>query len=77
LVKHQADYDGKLAQVVEIVGAKSGVEDRAKQKRCRGLSRVCLIDAEIALPQSATKKKRPAPGEDSEEGEKKKAAKKK
>jgi hypothetical protein len=49
LVKHQADYDGKLAQVVEIVGANCGVEDRAKQKRCRGLSRVCLIDPEIAL----------------------------
>ena len=47
LVKHQDEYDGRLAQVVEIFGDESeSPSDRAKHHRNKGCCRAVLIEAE-------------------------------
>ena len=47
LLKHQAAYNGKLAQVVEFVAESNSPADRAKSHRCYGLCRAVLVEAEM------------------------------
>ena len=46
LLKHQAAYNGKLAQIVEFVAESDSPADRAKLHRCYGLCRAVLVEAE-------------------------------
>ena len=50
LLKHQAAYNGKLAQVVEFVAESNSPADRAKSHRCYGLCRAVLVEAEMEGP---------------------------
>ena len=47
LIKHQAAYNGKLAQIVEFVAESNSPADRAKSHRCYGLCRAVLVEAEM------------------------------
>ena len=47
LLKHQAAYNGKLAQIVEFVAESNSPADRAKSHRCYGLCRAVLVEAEM------------------------------
>jgi hypothetical protein len=58
LIKRKAYYDGKLAQVVELVGDSGNTEEREKHWHFVGMCRASLIDAELAIPRSASKKKK-------------------
>jgi hypothetical protein len=40
LIKHKADYDGKLAQVIDMASGSETKEERAKNHRFRGLCRL-------------------------------------
>ena len=46
LLKHQAAYNGKLAQIVEFVAESDSPADRAKSHWCYGLCRAVLVEAE-------------------------------
>lgn len=47
LLKHQDEYDGRLAQIVDVFSAKSeSPSDRAKHHRNMGCCRAVLIEAE-------------------------------
>ena len=57
LLKYKDEYDGRLAQVVEIFGDKSeSPSDRAKHHRNHGCCRAALIEAEYR--ESPKKKQR-------------------
>ena len=47
LLKHQAAYNGKLAQIVEFIAESNSPADRAKLHRCYGLCRAVLVEAEM------------------------------
>ena len=47
LLKHQAAYNGKQAQIVEFVAESNSPADRAKSHRCYGLCRAVLVEAEM------------------------------
>ena len=47
LLKHQAAYNGKLAQIVEFVAELDSPADRAKSHWCYGLCRAVLVEAEM------------------------------
>ena len=47
LLKHQAAYNGKLAQIVEFVAESNSPADRAKSHQCYGLCRAVLVEAEM------------------------------
>jgi hypothetical protein len=47
LIKHKDEYDGMLAQIIEIFNDQSeSPSDRAKHRRNRGCCRAMLINAE-------------------------------
>ena len=46
LLKQQAAYNGKLAQIVEFVAESDSPADRAKSHWCYGLCRTVLVEAE-------------------------------
>ena len=47
LLKHEAAYNGKLAQIVEFVAESDSPADRAKSHRCYGLCRAVLVEAQM------------------------------
>ena len=47
LLKHQAAYNGKLAQIVEFVAESNSPADRAKSHWCYGIRRAVLVEAEM------------------------------
>ena len=46
LIKHKEDYDGKLAQVVDLLEESASPSDRAKSKRNYGVCRAVIVEAE-------------------------------
>jgi hypothetical protein len=76
LIKSKEEYDGKLAQVTEMLGGSDSKEERAKYHRFRGMCRATVINMEIAIPRSASKKKRATPKDTGEATKKKKSKKK-
>lgn len=51
LIKHEAEYDGRLAQITEVFSENSdSPSDRAKYHRNYGCCRAVLIEAEYRTP---------------------------
>lgn len=59
LLKYKDEYDGRLAQVTEVLGEKSeSPSDRAKHHRNRGCATAVLIEAEYRDAEESPIKKR-------------------
>jgi hypothetical protein len=67
-IKHKKQYDGKLAQVVEILGESESPSKRQKSHRNKGICRAVLVEAEYP-PKN---KKRRRLNDDEEEKEEQK-----
>ena len=46
-VKHKSDFDGKLAQVTELLSKSTQAADRKKSHRNRGVSCIVIIEVEV------------------------------